>query len=166
MGANACRPVQDRFFQSLAGARVDVLLGEAALGGRNGRDGLLERAVGAIAPPAQAGLVEVDVGFDEARGDEAAVELLFGSRVGQAGFDRDEAPSAHADVDRITLPACDAGIPEDQIKVHDRSESAVRIEMGIGEAAIHVPNRCAIVGRCSGGSHFGVERDSKLQRGA
>ena len=81
MGAHARRALDDGFLQRALRARMDVGLGEGALGRGHRFDRFLERPALAIAALENAGLVEMDVGLDEAGDHQPAVELLL-RRVG------------------------------------------------------------------------------------
>src|SRR3954464_14902863 len=98
MGAHARRTLDDGFLQGALRARVDVGLGEGALGRGHRFDRFLERPALAIAALENAGLVEMDVGLDEAGDHQPAVELFLLRRVGvDAGGDVDDASRADAD---------------------------------------------------------------------
>ena len=94
MGAHAGRALDDGFLQRALRARMDVGLGEGALGRGNRLDRFLERASLAIAALENAGLVEVDVGLDEAGDHQPAVELFLRRVGGDMGRDVDDAAVA------------------------------------------------------------------------
>src|ERR1044072_3674574 len=115
MRAHARRALYDRLFERAAPARVNIALGEAALGGGDLRDRLLQRAVFRLAAVENAGLVEMDVGFDEARDDEAAAGV-FARRVGgHLLYDLSDPAARDADIERA-VAAHDARIAEDEIE--------------------------------------------------
>ena len=94
MGAHARRALDDGFLQGALRARVDVGLGEGALGRGHRFDRFLERPALAIAAVENAGLVEMDVGLDEARRSPAGRRAVP-PRVGvDAGGDVDDAAVA------------------------------------------------------------------------
>ena len=76
MGAHARRALQDRFFKGAAGAFINVVLGECALGGRDFGDRLGERSLLRFAAVKDAGLVEMNMGFDKAGDHESAGDDL------------------------------------------------------------------------------------------
>ena len=104
MRAHARGPLQDRLFQRAAGAVIDVVLAERALGRRHLGDRLRERSLTRFAAVENAGLVEVNVGLDKAGNDEPAGEIFL-SRVGvDARGNLDDTPAANTDVDTLQLP--------------------------------------------------------------
>src|SRR4029077_3268886 len=67
--------VQDGALERAAGARIDVLDGEALLGGGDVADRLLERAFLCAAAIEDAGLVEMEMRLDETGADQPAAEI-------------------------------------------------------------------------------------------
>jgi hypothetical protein len=110
--------LQDRLLERAAAACVDVLLGEAAFGGRHLRNRLLQRAEPALAASEQAGFVEMDMRVDETRHHQPAVEPLLGRVAHQRRRQRGDQPVAHPDVDRLALAAGEAGRAQHEIERH------------------------------------------------
>src|SRR4029077_11877356 len=79
MRAHARRPVDDRFLQRAACPRVDIILGEGALCGGDLRDRLLQRSLVRMTAVQNAGLVEMNVRFDEARRYKPAAGMFVES---------------------------------------------------------------------------------------
>ena len=77
----------------------EVLLGLGDLG-----DGLLQRSLDGLATVEQAGLVEVNVGLDEPRRNQASLDVDLLSLGGEPGLDGGDAPVLDADVDRRLAP--------------------------------------------------------------
>ncbi len=76
VGAHELRAREDRLLQRAPRARLDVGFGEGGFGARGLGDRFLQRAFDDAAAVEDAGLVEVDVGFDEARQDGMAADVL------------------------------------------------------------------------------------------
>ena len=74
MGAHMSGALDDRALQGAPRAGIDVLLGEGGLGRRHRGNRLLQGAVLAAAAVGDAGLVEMDVGVDEAGKRQPSVE--------------------------------------------------------------------------------------------
>src|SRR5271170_4304211 len=71
MGAHPRGALQDSLLERAAGAAIDVVLAEGALGRRHFVDGLAERSVLRLATVEDAGFVEMNMRLDEARDDES-----------------------------------------------------------------------------------------------
>ena len=84
MGAHARGALHDRLLERAPRARIDVVLGEGALGGGDLRDRLLQGALLGPAAIENAGLVEMNVGLDEARDDQASADI-FDRRIRRDG---------------------------------------------------------------------------------
>src|SRR5207247_11299554 len=95
------RPVQDG-----AGTSPDVVDGEAALGEAGDADGLGQGPLPARRAVEEVGLVEVDVGVDEAGHDEAAVEGEGpgGGQMAEVIVDADDPTAAHGEVGEAGPP--------------------------------------------------------------
>jgi hypothetical protein len=126
VGAHVHGAVEDRLLQSAAGAGDDVILGEGPLCARGLGDGFLQRAGDDTAAVGDARLVEMDVGFDEARRHEVAFETLIGTSCREIGLDRGDAAVANADVDEPVFSAGDAGGAQDEIERHLPHSTASR----------------------------------------
>ncbi len=126
VGAHVHGAVEDRLLQRAAGAGDDVILGEGPLCARGLGDGFLQRAGDDSAAVGDARLVEMDVGFDEARRHEAAFETLIGTSCREIGLDRGDAAVANADVDEPVFSAGDAGGAQDEIERHRPHSAASR----------------------------------------
>ena len=79
MRAHARGALQDRFFQRAAGAQIDVVLAEGALGRRHLGNRLRKRSVLRFAAIEDAGLVEMDMRLDKTGDDEPAGDVLRGA---------------------------------------------------------------------------------------
>ena len=77
MGAHPRGAGHDRALQHPGAALIDILDGEIALHGGDRLDGLADAAMVVAAAAEQAGLVEVDVGVDEARQHQPAIDSGF-----------------------------------------------------------------------------------------
>ena len=98
--AHQLRAANDRLLERANGAGCDVVFRERPLDPRGLGDGLGERALRQVAAVDDAGLVEVDVGLDEARQHEPAAD---GDRLAiarQRRLDRRDASACDADVER------------------------------------------------------------------
>ena len=116
MGAHAGRALDDGFLQGALRARMNVGLGEGALGRGHRFDRFLERPALAIAALENAGLVEMDVGLDKAGDHQPAVELFL-RRVGvDTGGDLDDAARADADVDQRRIASGQPALTQDEIE--------------------------------------------------
>ena len=100
MGPHAVRAVDDAQFERLARSRVDVFFGEAALGLGHPLHGLGEAAGPAGTPPVEAGLVEVDVGVDEAGQHQPAPHVDLGRIANEVAFDCGNPRAGDADIER------------------------------------------------------------------
>ena len=100
MGAHARGAVHDGALDHPRAARIDVLHREIALHRRDCGDGLGHAAMVVPATAEQAGLVEVDVGVDEAGQGEPAADIDLGRFAGKPRFDGGDAPAGDADIDR------------------------------------------------------------------
>ncbi len=93
------RAVQDRLLECLLRARVDIFGGEGLLLLRDLRDCLREITALGLAAAGNARFVEVDVGFDETRHDQASAEVqAFGVRL-EACLEGNESALVDADID-------------------------------------------------------------------
>ena len=81
-------------------ARIHVFHREIALHRRDRGDRLSHAAMVVPAAAEQAGLVEVDVGVDEAGQGEPAADLDFGRFAGKPRLDGGDTPAGDADIDR------------------------------------------------------------------
>ena len=85
MGAHARGAVNDRALEHPGAARIDVLDGEIALHRGDGADRLADAAVVMAAAAEQAGLVEMDMGVDEARQHQPAGGVDLGASEASCG---------------------------------------------------------------------------------
>ncbi len=115
MGAHARRAMHDGALDHPRAARIDVFHREIALHGRDRGDGLSDAAVVVAAAAEQAGLVEVDVGVDEAGQGEPAADIDLGRLTGKPRFDRCNAPAGDADIDRVGCGP-GSGVAEDEVE--------------------------------------------------
>ncbi len=99
MGAHARRAVHDGAFEHLCAARVDVLDREILLHPGHGADRVRDAAVIVPAAAEQAGLVEMDVGVDEAGQGEAPADIDLDGLAGELRLDRGDPAALHADID-------------------------------------------------------------------
>ena len=118
LGAHVGGAVQDAFLERLLPALVDVLRRERLLDPGDLADGLLQIAALRSAAIEDAGLVQMDMGLDEARGDQpaAGVDLLAPGR--EAGLDGGDAAALDADVHRGPIrTVIDPGVAQDSVHV-------------------------------------------------
>ena len=108
--------LQDALLQRLHRALAHLVGLEVPLGLRHLGDGLLQRSLDGLAAVEQAGLVQVDVGLDEAGRDQASPEVDLLAFGGEPGLDGGDAPALDPDVDRrLVLGADDQRISENQV---------------------------------------------------
>ena len=101
---------QDRLLERSLRTVVDVRFGEGALCRGDLRDRLLQCPLLRPAALENAGLVQVDVGFDKARHDQAASKILD-RRIGRdRRRDLGDPASSNRNVERRALPAGNAGV--------------------------------------------------------
>jgi hypothetical protein len=97
-------------------ARIDVLGRERFLGPGHLVDRLVEIPLLRLAPVEEAGFIEMDVGLDEARGDEAALDVDLSPLSSEVRLKRDDPPTVDTDVRRACARRLgDACIPKDEI---------------------------------------------------
>ena len=116
MGPHPHRAMRNATLQRLSASRIDVLDGEAALGRRGFANGLGDRALLETATIKDAGLVEMNMRFDQAGNDEAAFRLQFGA-IGRQRRRNGCDPLAldgNIDIDEFAI-AQDARVPDNQI---------------------------------------------------
>ncbi len=136
MGAHAHRAVRAAALQRPPRPRIDIFDGEIALDGRGFPDGFRDGALLDAAAVEDAGLVEMDVRFDQARHDKTArgIRLPYVGR--QSRRDGGDRTAVDADVDDAKLAILqDAGVPNDQI--HQSPLPAARRDRGHGPASYH-----------------------------
>ena len=125
MGAHGGGAVADAFLQGAAGAVGHVLDREGGFDGA----GPLHRAVGEAAGLAGAavdgaGLVEVDMGLDEAGGDQPAAALHhLGGLAGEVRRQRRDQPAGDADIGRRAIRQ--PRVAEDEVEAHPSFSAAV-----------------------------------------
>jgi len=100
MGAHAGGAMHDGALDHPRPARIDIFHREIALHGRDRGDSFGDAAMVVPAAAQQAGLVEVDVGVDEAGQGEPAADIDLGRLTGKPRFDRGNTPTGNADIDR------------------------------------------------------------------
>ena len=100
MGAHPRGAVHDGALDHLCAARIDVLDREIALHRRDRGDGLSHAAMVVPAAAEQAGLVEMDVGVDEAGQREPAADVDLGGFAGKPRLDGGDTAAGDADIDR------------------------------------------------------------------
>ena len=113
----ARRAVEDRHFSDLCSTAIDIFFSEASLGFRRQDDCLFERALAQGAAVEDQGLVEVDVGFDEAAEDEASPGVVDRRVSLDARGDRGDASIGYAERHRFRR-AGQPRIGDDQIERH------------------------------------------------
>src|SRR5205814_374106 len=115
MRAHARRAVLDAALQRLARSRVYVLDGEGALGSSDAFD-RIGRAPGLRrAAVDDAGLVEMDVRFDQPAATEATFGIVGRCVADELTLDRSDAAVVEADVDGRIRAIRQAGVTDDEI---------------------------------------------------
>ena len=104
---------------TVAGAGAHIWDGEAGFGLGGERHGFLQRTLADRAAIEDAGLVEVDMAFDEAGKGEPAAGVIARRVGGDAGRDLGDKAVGDADVDR-DVPAGKAGIADDEVERHSK----------------------------------------------
>ena len=116
VGAHVGGALQDALLQGPHGALAHLLGLEAPLGLRHLGDGLVQRSLDGLAAIEQARLVQVDVGLDEPRRDEASADVDLFALGSESGLDGDDAPALDPDVHRrVVLRAGNQRISENQV---------------------------------------------------
>ena len=111
------RTLHDRFFERAAAPRVDVFLGEPALGGGDLGNRLLQRALLRPAAVQDAGLVEMDMGLDKPAITRRPSSILSGASAAICGSIAAMRPSA-IPISAGTVPAGDARVAQHEIERH------------------------------------------------
>jgi hypothetical protein len=106
--------VEDRLFQRACRAGVYVVRRECRLRLGGFCDRFLEIAAVGRAAVHDAGLVEMDVGLDEAGRHQSVAEIDCLGVPGKLALDRDDASVGNADVGRLVLGVYKAGVFEDR----------------------------------------------------
>ena len=119
--AHAHGALQDRPFQRAAGAQINVIFAEGALGRGHLGNRFGKRPLLRFAAVEDAGFVEVDMRFDEAGDDQPAVDVFRRRIRGNAGCNVDDTPAGDGDIDGRRLTSADAGIAQDQVESHASS---------------------------------------------
>src|SRR5216683_720010 len=121
MSPHARGALHDRLFQRAPSPRVDIVLGESGLRGGDAFDRFLQSAGVAGTAIGDAGLVEMDMGLDETRNQQPAVNLNI-ARAIQIRFtprtDGSNASVAHADVDQFMVAPGYAPTAQNKIERH------------------------------------------------
>ena len=115
MGAHPRGAVHDGALDHLCAARIDVLDREIALHRRDRANGLADAAMVVPAAAEQAGLVEMDMGVDEAGQGEPAADIDLGRLAGKPRLDRGDPAAGYADIDRDGRGPR-PGVAEDQVE--------------------------------------------------
>ena len=115
MGAHPRGAVHDGALEHPRAAGIDVLDGEIALHGGDRGDRLADGGMVVPAAAEQAGLVEMDVGVDEAGQRQLAADLDFGRVAGQPRLDGGDPAAGYADIDRGGRGP-GPGVAEDQVE--------------------------------------------------
>src|SRR5580658_8434004 len=118
MGAHAHGALQDRPFQRAAGALINVVFAERALGRGHLGDRFGKRSLPRLAAVEDAGLVEVNMCFDEAGDGQFSVDVFRRRIRGNVAADIDDTPAGDGDVDGRRLSAADVGVAQDQVESH------------------------------------------------
>ena len=101
MGAHPRGAVHDGALDHLCAARIDVLDREIALHRGDRADGFADAAMVVAAAAEQAGLVEMDMGVDEAGQHQPAADVDLGRLAGKLRLDRGDPAAGYADIDRV-----------------------------------------------------------------
>ena len=115
VGAHVGGAVEDRLFQRAHRAAVDILGRECRLGLGSFRDRLLEITALGLAAIEDAGLVEMNVRFDESGRDQAAADVDRLTLGRQTRCDRRNPPVGDADVGQFVLGPDAPGVPENDV---------------------------------------------------
>ncbi|MNH11672.1 hypothetical protein D3C79_711930 [compost metagenome] len=119
MGTHVRGALHDGLLQHCRAARVHIGLGEIGFGQAGLGDGFGQRAFAQLAARKDAGLVQVDMGFDQAGQHQPAAEVEFGRRPAQPGhepavFDQQAAQCravAQAHIDQVQVVHAAAPAP-------------------------------------------------------
>src|SRR5580692_8163352 len=103
MGAHAHGALQDRPLQRAAGALINVVFAEGTLGRGHLGNRFGKRSLPRLTAVEDAGLVEVNMRFDEA---------------GNVAADIEEISAGDGDIDGRRISTADAGIAQDQVESH------------------------------------------------
>src|ERR1700722_2995924 len=123
MRAHPCRAVLDALLQRACSPGVNVLNGKAGFYRGNARHGIGLAPVLRCTPIDDTGLVEMDMGFDQARTDDAAVRIECLGIRGQVRFDCDDPAGIDADIDQGTFRYTrQTGVANYQVHVPSLSE--------------------------------------------
>ena len=142
MRAHVGDAVENALLQRFFGPGVHVLHREPGLDRGHALHVVTGAARGRGASFDDARLVEVDVGLDEAGGDEAAVEIKSVGFGPDFGFDCGDPAAGHPDVHRrsIGFAACDPGSAQYEVQGHESllsagaDQSAPAVSVGDGFA--------------------------------
>src|SRR5271169_1625521 len=118
MGAHSHGALQDRPFQRAAGALINVVFAEGALGRAHLGNRFGKRSLPRLTAVEDAGLIEVDMRFDEAGDDQFAADVFRRCIRANVTADIDDTPAADGDIDGRRVSAADVGIAQDQVESH------------------------------------------------
>jgi hypothetical protein len=110
-----CRAVEDALFQRAPRALIDIVRREGALRLGDLPDGFFQMALLRLAAVENAGFVEMNMGLDETRRDQPALEIDLLGFCGKPRLDRRDAFAFYADVERRVVAAHDPGVAQDEI---------------------------------------------------
>ena len=144
MGAHPGGAMHDGALDHPRAARIDVLHREIALHGRDRGDGLGHAAMVVPAAAEQAGLVEMNMGVDEAGQGEPAADIDLGRFAGKPGFDGGDPPAGNADIDRGGRGP-GPGVAEDEVEGRFRVHGSGRLELAPNLAEARVAGQLQIV---------------------
>ncbi len=119
LGAHAGGAVENAFLEGPRRPCPSILHREARLQWRHALHGIDLAALGRRAAVDDPGLVEVDMGLDEAGADEAAAGVVGFSLGGEAAPEGGDAPVLDGDIERgLGGGGREAGVTDDQIQAH------------------------------------------------
>ena len=149
MGAHMGGALDDRAVQGALRAGIDVVLGEGGLGSRHRRNRLLQGAALAAAAIGDAGLVEMDVGVDEAGKRQPSVERN-GAGIGRdMRGDLGNAAAGDADVEQA-VRAGDPGLAQHEVERHGAILLRYQSRKSFRGALLREPGIQAAVPKSSG----------------
>ena len=113
--AHVRRAVEDALFQRAPRALIDIVRRKGALRLGDLPDGFFQVALLRLAAVENAGFVEMNMGLDETRRDQAPLEIDFPAIRGKPRLDRRDALSVDADVECRAVAADDASVAQNEI---------------------------------------------------
>ena len=148
MRAHMGGALQDRLFERAPRAGMDILRRETALGLGGLGDRFVEIALVRFDAVKDAGFVEMDMGFDEARRDQTAAEIDGFALGREARLDRGDPPAGDADVGQFVLGAYRARVPQNEIHCLPRSIfAAINHGLSLPASTISAPFSAIMIDR-------------------